>query len=68
MAADGDVEDLAADGELEEADLEEQAADGHLVVLGKLKKKMHRNASNPCNEAIDLDGIFWLYDEKYCSH
>ena len=35
MAADGDVEDLAADGELEEADLDEHAADGHLVVLGK---------------------------------
>ena len=67
MAADGDVEDLAADGELEEADLDEHAADGHLVVLGKFSKKIHKNASNPCNEAIELKWIFYLYDQKYSS-
>ena len=44
------------------------AADGHLEDLGKPPKKLNRNASNPCNEAIDLAWIVYLYDQKYCSH
>ena len=32
------------------------------------QKKLNRNASNPCNEAIDLALIFYQHDQKYCSH
>ena len=58
IAADGDdLGELAADADRDElpaeADPDELPTDGHLAVLGMSKILMHRNASNPCIEAID---------------
>ena len=57
LTADADLDELTAEADLDElpaeADPDELAADGHLAVLGMSKILMHRNASNPCIEAID---------------